>query len=473
MVEIKFGTSGWRGIIAEDFTFHNLRAVAQAIAEYVIKEGGQEKGVIIGRDFRFLGEEFSREVAKIMCGNNIPVFYIKEPAPTPAISYSILSLKTAGAINITASHNSFEYTGVKFSPGWGGPALPETTRWIEARSNELVTSGHFCFRDESEAKSTGIWREMDPRGDYLAELAQKIDFDVIKSFSGRVAYDPMHSAGKNYLDGILKENGIPVTVIHDDSNPYFGGRAPDPSEKNLDELSKMVRENHEIFIGCATDGDADRFGILDRDGAFIEPNYLIALFVDYLIENRKVPHEAARSVATTHLVDAVCRYHGGTCFETPVGFKYIGEFISKNAIAAGGEESAGFSLYGHVPEKDGIIACLLAIEMVAKKKKSISELLTDLYRKVGMFRTRRVNLKLTEALEASFPEKMAAPPDTFAGIPVEKITAIDGKKFILTDGSWVLFRKSGTEPVVRIYAEARDDSALDAVVRAAEIFILR
>ena len=472
MSKIKFGTSGWRGIIADDFTFYNVGAVVQAISDYIKGEGEERMGIVLGRDFRFLGDAFSRHAARIACGNGIKAIFSVDPAPTPAISYAVHKRKTSGAINITASHNPFDYSGVKYSPKWGGPALPETTRWIEDRANELSVSGKFNEISEDEARSKGLWEDVDLSSDYLAALKDKIDFDVIKKNVKRVAYDPIFSAGLGYLDRILKESGINVVTINDNIDPYFGGHSPDPSEENLKGLSEIVRSNSDISMGLATDGDADRFGILDSDGDFIEPNYIIALLVDYLIGRRGFSGGAARSVATTHLVDAVCAHYGVECYETPVGFKYIGEYIADKKIAAGGEESAGFSIAGHVPEKDGIIACLLTLEMVAYERKSLKKLLESLYEKVGRLRTRRVNLKLDEGLEREFPKKMDSPPSEFGGKKITGKVTIDGNKFLLDDGSWILMRKSGTEPVVRIYAEAGSDEKLEKIIKSARDFIL-
>ena len=472
MTEIKFGTSGWRAVIARDFTFDNLRAVIQAISDYVKSKGDEKRGIIVGRDCRFMGDTFAREAGEIFAGNGIKVFLSKDPVPTPTISHAIIKGKLAGAINITASHNPFYYSGVKYSPDWGGPALPETTKWIEGRANELVRSGKYERLTEDEAKSRGLWEEVNLKADYLKELTEKVDLDTIKKVKGKIAYDPIFSAGGGYLDHLLIERGIDVITIHEGSDPYFGGGGPDPSGEKLVELSKLVRDNDDIILGLATDGDADRFGIIDFDGTFIEPNYIIALLIDYLIEERGFSGGAARTVATTHLVDAVASYHNVNCFETPVGFKYIGQYIAEEKIAGGGEESAGFSILGHVPEKDGIIACLLTLEMVSRKGKTIKGLLDDLYRKVGRLRTKRLNLRLTEELERKYSQKMDLPPSEFSGKPVKKTITIDGNKFVLDDGSWILFRKSGTEPVVRLYAEAENDLEVDRLIESGERFIM-
>ena len=472
MTTIKFGTSGWRGIIADELTFQNVRVVGRAISDYVREEELQEKGIIIGRDCRFLGDRFAREAAGALAGNGVKVLFCPEDVPTPVISYAIIRGRAAGAINITASHNPPEYSGIKFSPTWGGPAEPEVTTQIAKRANEILSkSESVSILEESEARKKGLWKEIDLKDDYLTGLSERVDFDAIKKSGVKAAFDALYGAGLGYVDRALKDHNIGFEILHDWHDPSFGGSAPDPSEKNLAELSKLVRSDKKIALGLSTDGDADRFGVVDGDGTFIEPNYIIALLLDYLIGTRGFAGGVARSVATTHLVDAVAKFYGVPCHETPVGFKYIGSYIAEDTIAGGGEESAGFTIRGHVPEKDGVITCLLALEMVAKTGRSIKELLTDLYGRVGEYHTRRVNLTLTRELEETFPEKMEHPPREFAGIPITERITIDGNKFVLDDGSWILLRKSGTEPVVRIYAEAPDESKLEKIIDAAREFI--
>lgn len=472
MTTIKFGTSGWRGIIADELTFQNVRVVSRAISEYVREEGLEKKGVIVGRDCRFLGDRFARASAEALAGNGVKVLFSPEDVPTPVISYAIIRGQAAGAINITASHNPPEYSGIKFSPAWGGPATPEVTSKIEVLANDILARADAVeLLEESEAKKRGLWENVDLKDDYLAGLAEKVDFQAIKKSGVKPAFDALYGAGLGYVDRALSDHGIGYEILHDWYDPSFGGGAPDPSEKNLSELSKLVRSKKDIGLGISTDGDADRFGVVDGDGTFIEPNYIIALLLDYLIAQRGFEGGVARSVATTHLVDAVAKHYDVPCYETPVGFKYIGSYIAEEKIAGGGEESAGFTIRGHVPEKDGIITCLLALEMVAKSGRSIQELLKDLYKRVGEYHTMRINLTLTRELEDAFPRKMENPPEKFADIPVAERITIDGNKFVLDDGSWILLRKSGTEPVVRIYAEAPDESRLKTIVDAARSFI--
>jgi phosphomannomutase len=298
-----------------------------------------------------------------------------------------------------------------------------------------------------------------------------IDFPAIAAAGITIAVDPLYGTGRGYLDRLLQEAGVQTVVINAHPDPYFGGLPPEPAEENIADFITLVRERDDITLGLATDGDADRYGIVDADGTFIEPNYILALLYDYLLRVKGKSGDAARSVATSHFIDAVARYHGTEILETPVGFKFIGEYISQDRILIGGEESAGLTVRGHVPDKDGIIACLLVAEMVAVTGKSLQELLAELYARVGEFHTCRENLRLSPEFEAGLPAKLANPPSRFAGQVVSSVVRLDGCKLILGDGSWVLFRKSGTEPVVRVYAEAGSAVAMSELIKAAVAFV--
>lgn len=471
MAQIAFGTSGWRGILCEDFTFENVKVVIQAIADHLKASGEADKGVVIGRDTRFMGKRFTEEAAAVLAAAGIKAFLCNRDVPTPVISFEILRRGAAGGINFTASHNPPEYNGIKFSPSWGGPALPETTKDIEKRANEMM--GEICYGElsQEEARKRGLLELIDPSEIYLSALEQKIDFDALKSM-GKLALNPLYGTARGYLDAPLQKRGVPYTIINDHLDPYFGGQPPEPSEAHIPDFVALVKNDPHIRLGLATDGDADRFGILDADGSYIEPNYIIALLLDYLIRVRKASGGVARSVATSHFVDAVAKKHGVPVFETPVGFKYIGELITQDKIVIGGEESAGLTIKGHVPEKDGILACFLVAEMVAREGKTVRELLDGLYSEVGVFITRRDNLKLSPELEAAYPAKVAAVPKEIAGAAVTDVITVDGVKLLLADGSWMLFRKSGTEPVVRLYGEASTERRLTEVMAAGKQFIL-
>jgi alpha-D-glucose phosphate-specific phosphoglucomutase len=470
MVNIKFGTSGWRAVIADEFTFDNLRAVAQAIAEHLRDGGLADKGAVVGYDTRFMSEGFAEAVACVLSGNGIKVYLSDRDVPTPVISYEILKRGAGAGLNITASHNPPEYSGIKFSPAWGGPALPETTRDIEDRANAIMKTRKIQTLSYGEARVKGLIEETGMVKTYLEELREKIDFTVIEEVSPRVAIDPLYGTARGYLDAVLKGAGLDVTMLHDRRDPYFGGHRPEPAEEYLEELSRVVVDGG-YTIGLATDGDADRFGIIDDDGEFITPNEVIALALDYLIRVRKLEGGVARSVATTHLIDRVAKLHGRKVYETPVGFKFIGELISQDKIVIGGEESAGLTIKGHVPEKDGILACLLALEMVCREGLSLRKQLERLFEKTGKVLTRRVNLTLTDKLKEGLIKKLAKKPSEFAGKKVVDTITIDGHKFVLDDGSWLLMRLSGTEPVVRLYVEAGSADELMELSSAGEKFI--
>ena len=472
MTHIKFGTSGWRGIFCEDFTLDNVRIVTQAIADHLHAEGLAGKGMVIGYDARFMGADFARETARVLAGAGIRSFFCQRDTPTPVIAHELLRRKTAGAINFTASHNPYNYNGIKFSPAWGGPALPETTGDIEKRANAML--GEIVYKDIplEHAAEQGLFEEIDPREDYFNTLKGLIDFDLIRASGMKIAVNPLYGSGRGYLDRILEEAGVAVVKVNDHPDPYFGGEPPEPAAEHIPDFIALVRNDPEISLGLATDGDADRFGIIDADGTYVEPNYILALLLDDMIRRKGLRGDAARSVATSHLIDAVAAYHDVKVLETPVGFKFIGEYISAGKILIGGEESAGLSIRGHVPEKDGILACLLVAEMVAAEKKTLAELLADLYRRVGEFHTRRINIRLSPQLENALPGKLESPPEEIAGRKIDKLVRIDGNKFLFKDGTWLLFRKSGTEPVVRLYAEAGSAAELEALIDAGREFIL-
>jgi alpha-D-glucose phosphate-specific phosphoglucomutase len=471
MSRISFGTSGWRGIFCEEFTTENVRVVTQAIADHLRKVGAEGKGVVIGYDTRFMGRHFARETARVLAGSGIKSFLCNRDAPTPVIAYEILRRQAGGGINFTASHNPSNYNGLKFSPDWGGPALPETTRDIEDRANAML--GGMCYRSMAfdQAYHAGLVEDIDPRSGYFEGIGKLVDLHAIGRSGMKIAVNPLYGTARGYLDVLLREAGATVVAINDHPDPYFGGHPPEPAEAHIGDFIQLVKNDPTIRLGLATDGDADRYGIVDGDGAFYEPNYILALLLDYLVRVKKKTGDVARSVATSHFVDAVARHHGLQVFETPVGFKFIGEYIRDNRILIGGEESAGLTVRGHVPEKDGILACLLVAEMVAVTGKSLAELLADLYRRVGEFHTRRQNIRLSAELEGGIADKLDNPPAELGGRKIEEVITIDGAKFVFGDGSWMLFRKSGTEPVVRVYGEAGSADELDRVMQAAAAFI--
>lgn len=473
MSQIKFGTSGWRGILCDEFTLDNVRIVTQAIADHLRQEGLAGQGVVVGYDARFMGRDFARETVRVLAGAGIKSYLCERDTPTPVIAHELIRRKAAGAINFTASHNPYDYNGIKFSPAWGGPALPETTDDIEKRANAML--GEIVFKDMllDEAAQKGLFEQIDPHAAYCATVRDLVDFAAIAKSGIKIAVNPLYGSGRGYLDLMLQDSGVDTVVINDRPDPYFGGEPPEPAEAHIGDFIDLVKGDPSIRLGLATDGDADRFGIVDEDGSYIEPNYILALLFDYMIRRKGMRGDAARSVATSHLIDAVAGHHGVRVLETPVGFKFIGEYISEGRILIGGEESAGMSIKGHVPEKDGILACLMVAEMVAVEGRSLRELLADLYSRVGEIHTRRINIRLSSQVEAGLSEKFDKPPREIGGRKVVEVIRIDGHKYLLDDGSWMLFRKSGTEPVVRLYAEAKTRRGMEEILELGKDFILK
>ena len=472
-VKIKFGTSGWRGVIADDFTFDRVRVVTQAIADHLAAQGLKDKGVIVGYDTRFLSERFAAEAVTVLAANGIRSFLSTRDVPTPVISYEILRRKAAGGINFTASHNPPEYNGLKFSPAWGGPALPDTTKDVESRANALLEKNtSIAVMPLSEAREKGLVEDADLRKSYLDDLRKKVDLEPVRKAKLKIAVDLLYGTGRDYLDTVLRDAGCAVTVLHGHRDAFFGGRSPEPSEENLADLSAIMKKG-KYDVGLAVDGDADRFGIIDADGTYINPNQVLALLLDSLCRSRGWKGGAARSIATTHLIDAVAKKNGIEVYETGVGFKYIGDLLVQGKIIFGGEESAGLTVKDHVPEKDGIIACLLAAEMVAREKRTFKELLKRLYKDVGMILNHRINIRFTDENRAAIEGRLGQPLSELGGLRVKgKKATSDGTKYMLEDDSWVLMRPSGTEPVVRVYVESGSEAKMKALIEAGRKFIL-
>lgn len=464
--QIKFGTSGWRAVMAEEFTFANVGRAVNGIAQYVASQKPSGARVIVGRDPRFLGETFCTMASEILSSHGITPMVVADPAPTPALSYAVIKEKADGAIHFTASHNPPEYNGIKFSTPDGAPALPEVTKRIES---EIVAFDSQGISSSSKAPRTAA-ESLDPKPAYLARLKEIVDFGAIRKSGLRVVFDPLWGSARGYSDSLLRDFQVEIATVHDYRDVLFGGHAPEPDDHLLNPLRQKMREMR-ANIGIATDGDADRFGVVDEDGTFFQPNYIIALLFDYLVESRGWRNGVGKSVATTNLVNALATHHKVQLHETPVGFKYIGELIKQGKIAIGGEESAGLSVRYHVPEKDGILAGLLCCEMVARRGKSLGQQLKELFAKVGSYYPRRENFRLTPEVKEKFTGKLHKDPREFAGRKVSEVVRTDGMKLVLGDGSWVCYRLSGTEPVVRVYSEARSHEGLENLSAAAKQWI--
>jgi phosphoglucomutase len=458
---IKFGTSGWRGLIARDFTFDNVRVATQGIADYLnaqpsTRNATQPKLVILGYDTRFLGREFSLAAAEVLAAAGLVPLPCNRDTPTPAIAHTIRFRKALGGINMTASHNPAEYQGLKFSTSNGAPATPEVTRQIEANIARLQ-SANWTFK--AAVIGTYQCKTIDPLPDYFKQLRKLIDFAALRKAKLKVAVELMYGTGHGYLDRLLEDVGAKVTVFHNELNPLFGGHHPEPNAEGMTEVSRFVRSG-KAQLGLGLDGDADRFGIVDKDGTWLTPNQILALALYHLKKNRGWTGSVVRTVPTSHQVDAVAELLGVQVHETPVGFKYIGALMESEPIIVGGEESGGLSVKGHVPEKDGILACLLMAELVATEKKSLGRILKDLEKQIGEFHTDRINVAIQPASKATLLARLGSGLPSIGPFKVEKFITTDGYKYLLPNHEWVAFRASGTEPLIRCYIEAKSQTSL-------------
>lgn len=482
---IKFGTSGWRARIGEHYTVANLRRIATATAlhiknnkkygyngeeyDFYLSLKGKQKPpfplVVVGYDTRFFSEFAARIVSEVFAYHGIHVIFSNIEAPTPVVGWMVLEKNAVGGVVITASHNPPEYNGFKWTPFWGGPASVEITRDIEQRVMELGEGQADRYIDFDTAVSNGLITIVDFHKSYFEQVRRIIDFKALKGFKGSVVADSVYGCARSYLRKIIEEAGVKVKGIREERDVYFGGRAPDTDEENLAILRDIViKEKHSLGVAC--DGDADRFGVITSKGSWLSPNYVLALCYYHLIKNRKMKGGVVRSVMTTHMVDVIAKDNGFDVRETPVGFKYIGELLRTGDYLIGGEESGGLSVKGHVPEKDGILASLLILELVAYERKDLERILGELKKRYGSFFSMRVNFKISDSVDISVITTRLEkdPPLKIASKSVWRIDTTDGFKFILKDGDWLGLRLSGTEPVVRIYAESKSLETLNKII---------
>ena len=459
---IRFGTSGWRAVMGGEFTFHNVRIVVQAIADHLrAKFAGRPISLLVNYDTRFLSERYAAEAAKVLSHNRIHVFLSERDAPSQAQAHQIRKRGAQGGINFTASFNPPEYNGLKYTTETGAPAMPDETRALEEKIDRLQKSYRFTPRYVGQE----YIEKIDLRSDYLAYLQTKVDFDVLRKSGLRVGVDLLYGTSREYLDEILEENRIPVEEIHGFVDPYFGGIAPSCTEENLAELKRLVVEK-KCDLGIATDADGDRFGIVDDEGRVVIQNIALALLLHYLVAVKGWRGGVGRSVATTHLIDRIARAYGLPVIKTAVGFKYLADLWLRDEIIFGGEESASFAVRGHLPEKDGILAGLLLAEMIAVTGRSLAEAIADLFKTYGERVGGQKSLSLTPARERQLRRLIKLPPTRLAGRPVVGIETIDGIKFDFDEDDWLLLRLSGTEPLIRCYAEAGSRKDVRALIKA-------
>lgn len=447
---IKFGTDGWRAVIADEFTFANVRILSQAAADFFKSQSKKKIELLVGYDTRFLSNEYAKAAAEVLAGNNIKTFLTVKPTPTPVVSFSIADRKLDGGVLITASHNPPQFNGVKIRTCFGGSPDEAWTKKIESR---LLKSKIKSADLESAAKKN-LFRYTDTLDEsYFKFLNKYVNVEKIKKSNFKILIDPMFGAGIGYLYNLLKNGSIKLFCCRSSLNPSFGGVNPEPIEKNLLSSMKMVKKE-KFDIAVATDGDADRVGIIDENGRFISTQQVFMLLFAHLIEDKKMKGGLARTISATNLLDKIAQRHKLNVYETPVGFKHIVSLMCKEDILIGGEESGGYSFKGCVPERDGILAGLLVLEMMAERRQKISEILKSIEKIYGRSRFLRKDLRLSDGLKEKFLNKIKKnPPLEINGKKIKKMLAFDGIKFMLEDESWLLLRFSGTEPLLRIYAE--------------------
>jgi phosphomannomutase len=476
---IHFGTDGWRAVISDTFTFHNLRMVTQAIADAVNSstwnngialEKKPTKSIVVGFDTRFLSDRFAVEVARVLAGNGYKVHLAQSDAPTPAISYTVRHLGAAAGVMITASHNAPRYNGVKLKGAFGGSALREQSRQVEVylNDNEERARGPNLM-DYDQARQLKLIKRINPLPAYYEHLRGLINFDAIADNPQRIVVDSLYGSGRGVFKGILQGTGCEVQEIRGEMNPGFGGVHPEPIEKHLGALAGAI-STHMGNFGLATDGDADRIGAMDERGNFVDPHKIMALALIHLVESKGWRGPIVRTVSTTRMIDRLAEKYALPVYETPVGFNHIADHMLTEDILIGGEESGGISIRGHIPEGDGILMGLLLIELIATTKRSLNELVEELLKNVGPAFYQRNDLRLKHPVaKAKMTQHLVEnAPDTIAGVEVKDILTVDGVKYIIADDSWLLIRPSGTEPVLRVYAEGRTQEMVDSMIAFGE-----
>ena len=452
---IKFGTDGWRGIIAEDFTFDNVRLCAQAVAEYLKESRLDKRGLVIGYDTRFASEDFAAAAAEVIAGNDIRVHLCLKPAPTPVVSFAVPATKSAGAIVITASHNPGSWNGFKYKSQDGASAPEVVTSQIEKNIVSLTRRRENVARLAlDKALKRGVVDYLDPSPVYFEHLSHLMDIAELRRRKLNIIVDSMYGAGIGYLKAVLQGGNLRITEINAERNPLFPQIRPEPIAKNLTRLSRLVVEK-KADVGLATDGDADRIGIIDERGQFLTQHQVFALLCLYLLEVRGERGAMVRALTSTMMLSRLGKLFGVPVYETPVGFKYVAPLMMRRNAIIGGEESGGYGFRGHVPERDGILAGLYFLDFMAKTGKTPSQLLDYLYSKVGPHYYDRRDFRISAAKRKTILHRLSSsPPTSIGGSKVAKADTVDGFRFFVGDESWLLIRFSGTEPLVRIYAEA-------------------
>lgn len=467
MSKIKFGTDGWRAIIAKDFTVENVTRVAEATAAWLNKNF-KNPSVVIGHDCRFGGELFAETVAIVMAVNNVKVFLAKGFVSTPMISLGTVRHKANAGIIITASHNPPSYNGYKLKGSYGGPMLPEKVQEVEdmIKDRSNIDASAYSINDLIHAGKIEI---TDLEGMYCKHVEDNFDLDAIRNSGLKLAYDAMYGAGQNVIRRLLPD----VTLLHCDYNPSFDGQAPEPIHKNLKEFADLIKVSEDIDCGLATDGDADRIGLYDKHGNFIDSHHIILLLIKYLFEQKKMKGKVVTAFSVTPRVKQMCEHFGLPYQVVKIGFKYVAAVMLQEDVLLGGEESGGIAIKGHIPERDGIWIGLTIWEYMARSGKSLDDLIQEVYRITGAFSFERSDLHLKEDLKNTIVENCKNNNyKAFGKYKIQRTETIDGYKYFFSDTEWLMIRASGTEPVLRNYAEAGSSEAAFAILNAAEKTLL-
>jgi phosphomannomutase len=455
--KIKFGTDGWRAVISEDFTFDNVKSVAQAMAEYVLSRKDALKGrdfkIAVGYDTRFLSCKYAEIVACITAANGIPTVLSDRPCPTPSVSYAIKDRSLSGGIVITASHNPARYNGMKYKAYYAGSAGPEITAKIES----LLGVNPVKTRPLDELKKDGILSVENIVSRHIEFIKKYVDLKSIKKSNIKVVVDSMYGAGDSYIAALLKGAKIKVETIHAEANPGFGGINPEPIMPNLKELADKVKKGA-YALGLATDGDADRLGVALPDGKLLTGHKIMTLLLLHLSEDKKMKGGVVQTICGTALIDKICKKYRIKTYETPVGFKYICDIMQKEDILIGGEETGGVAFKGYIPERDGILSGLLLLEMMAARRKKLPDIIKAIDKEYGTYEYRRLDLRVPDEKKSALMGYLKKNPlKKVLDKDVVDIKDYDGYKYICADGSWFMLRLSGTEPIVRVYAEAPNE----------------
>ncbi len=466
--QIKFGTDGWRAIIAKDFTVENVARLSEGTAIW-LKKNFDKPSIVLGHDCRFAGELFCETVAKVLCNNGIKVYLCKDFISTPMISLGARNYKTSLGVIITASHNPPSYNGFKLKASYGGPLTPEKTSEIEPLIPEVSTTPLDELKFEDFEKK-GLLEWINLEDEYVSHVEKNFDLDAIRNSKLNLAYDAMYGAGQNVMRRLFPD----ATFLHCDYNPSFDGQAPEPILRNLQEFAELIKVAGDIDCGLATDGDADRIGLFDEKGNFVDSHHIILLLIHYLVKYKKQKGKVCTAFSTTVKIKKMCEHYGLELETVKIGFKYICGIMVKEDVLVGGEESGGIAIKGHIPERDGIWMGLVIWEFMAKSGKSLKELIAEVYEITGPFAFERVDLHLDEAVKNKVVENCKAGKYTaFGKYKVKRMDDLDGWKYFIDDEVWIMIRASGTEPVLRTYAEAPTSEEAFAILDAAKKTLLR